>query len=65
MVAISDDYLNELNEKDKILKAINVLSICRTKLVSGAYGKKFSYNSPQATWCEIRIYKLQDKLKGL
>ena len=65
MVAISDDTLNKLNEKDKIIKAINVLSKVRRKLIEGVYGKKYSYNSPQAQWCEIRIYKLQDKLKGL
>ena len=65
MVAISDDYLNKLKDKDKIIKTINVLSKVRQKLVNGSYGKKFSYNSSQATWCEIRIYKLQDKLRGL
>ena len=49
MVAISDDYLNKLKDKDKIIKTINVLSKVRQKLVKGSYGKKFSYNSSQAT----------------
>ena len=65
MVAISDDMLNKLTDKEKILKAIGVLSNVRFKLVHGLYGKKYSYNSPQAIWCEIRIYKLQERLRGL